>query len=65
MDLMEFQEKVETIVGNTPGLYLNIPVTIHTGGDSWEDIVDIVFCQECAQYHIISEKSHVWVKDGV
>lgn len=30
-------------------------ITVHTGGDSWEEIVDVVWCQECDQYHIISE----------
>jgi hypothetical protein len=36
------------------------PITVHTGGDNWEEIVEVVYCDECKQYHIISER----VKDG-
>jgi hypothetical protein len=38
----------------------NKKITVHTGGNSWEEIVDVVWCQECDQFHIISER----VKDG-
>lgn len=56
MNLMEFQSKIDETVDNTPGNLLDTPITVHTGGDSWEQIVDVVFCQGCNQYHIISER---------
>lgn len=31
-------------------------ITVHTGGNNWEEIVEVVFCPECDQYHIISER---------
>lgn len=31
-------------------------ITVHTGGHNWEEIENVVWCQECDQYHLISEK---------
>jgi len=59
MNIIEFQSNIDDIV-DKPGKPLNISITVHTGGDSWEQIVDVVYCQQCNQYHIISER----MKDG-
>lgn len=56
MCFTKLQATLEDIMDQAVTRIDNIPVTVHTGGDSWEQIVDVVFCQECNQYHIISER---------
>lgn len=33
----------------------DIPVTVQTGNHRWEEVVDLVYCEGCNQYHVISE----------
>lgn len=53
MNLVEF---VKLLCKNLGSGHDHLAMTVHTGGNNWEDIVDIAFCMECKQYHIISEK---------
>jgi hypothetical protein len=52
-------EKIQEIKVDEVSMYRKL-ITVHTGGKSWEAIVDVVWCQECDQFHIISES----VADG-
>lgn len=51
MDVGNLSDKLEDAVSNW-----SKPITVHTGGNNWEAILDVVYCQECDQYHIISER---------
>jgi hypothetical protein len=51
MELVEFSVKIDNLLD----MGFDRPITVHTGGHTWENIVDVVFCQECNQYHIIAE----------
>ena len=51
MNILEFSRDIDNLVD----IGSQIPVTVHLGGKKWEDVVDVVFCQECTQIHIIAE----------
>lgn len=55
MNISELDNKISSLLGYNLD---HIPITVHTGSHDWEEIVDVVYCQECHQYHIISEKPH-------
>ena len=53
---MDVDRLIEVLEDETPVEKGGKLVTVHTGGRTWEKILEIVWCQECDQYHIISER---------
>lgn len=56
MNIDRLLEKLDRQLNSTLIEMKRKSITVHIGGHNWETIVDVVFCQECDQYHIISEK---------
>ena len=57
MQLIELVNRLDANLGYD---HDQVEITVHTGGHEWEEIVDVVYCDECKQYHIISER----IKNG-
>ena len=52
MNIREFSDRVDELLDFGP----DVAVTVHTGGHNWEDVEEVIYCQECNQLHIISER---------